>query len=91
METSLKNAFKNELNLLKFKASQKVAQVKSLSTAVIGWLLMIVATPYLAMNVPAEAPSLFTSLFICFVFLMGATFIKTGLDGLEKANQEKAA
>jgi hypothetical protein len=91
MNTALKNALKEEVALLKIKSHKKLVQIKSLLTAFIGWFLMIVATPYLAMNVPSEAPSFFTSLFICGIFLTGATFIKTGLDRLEETNKEKTA
>ncbi len=91
MNIALKNALKQEFGIIKAKTQKTFNQAKSLSTAVVGWLLMIVATPYLAMNVPEQAPTLFTSLFICVIFMLGCIMTQQGLDGFEKSSKEKNA
>jgi hypothetical protein len=52
---------------------------------------MIAVTPYLAMNVPEQAPTFFTSLFICFIFLVGCIMTQQGLEAFETASKEKNA
>jgi uncharacterized membrane protein YGL010W len=91
MDQALRNALKQELKAIKLKTKTNIDRTKFLFTATIGWLLMVVATPYLAMNVPAQAPTLFTSLFVFLIFLLGTVFTQVGIDGFEKVSKEKTA
>lgn len=91
MNTALQNALKQELDIFKVKSSKVFNQAKFLFSASLGWLLMVVATPYFAMNMSSNIPQFLTGLFVLFVFFLGSITVQLGLDGLEKANKEKNA
>lgn len=57
---------------------------KSLSIAILGWIIMMVLTPYLALILSSQIPSLITGIIVVSSFFMGAFIIGQGLKEFEE-------
>lgn len=79
-----KQLFMQMVELVKVAVVQKIELAKPVVVAVLGYALMLGATPYAAWHVPQGSPMTFIGgILVVGLFLMGAYLIKQGLEQFE--------